>query len=157
MTPIVTMLPDELTVADAIRRIERIRHTISCEIFIIDRAHHLLGVVELGRLFTTSHHIRLGDMIIKKPQSVSVHTNLEKLLSHPGWATQHGLPVVERDKTLVGVLDYTRLQEATGDRTIGHHDPMENLLSLAGLYWVSLIQLLDSVLSIARMGKGGRQ
>jgi magnesium transporter len=157
MSHTVTMLFDELTVADAIRRIERIRHTVSCEIFVIDSKHSLLGVIELGRLVTSDHHKKLRDMITKKPNSVSVNANLEKLLTHSGWATQHRLPVVERDNTLVGVLDYTRLQEATGDRTISHHDPMENLLSLAGLYWVSLIQLLDSVLSIARTGKGERR
>jgi magnesium transporter len=157
MSQTVTMLPDELTVADAIRRIEHIRHAISCDIYIVDNTHRLLGVIELGRLFTSDHHKKLRDMITKKPNSVSVHANLEKLLSHPGWATQHRLPVVERDNILVGVLDYTRLKEATGERVIRAHDPLDNLLSLAGLYWLSLMQLLDSMLSISRTNKGKRK
>jgi hypothetical protein len=92
-------------------------------------------------------------MVSKKTYSVSVHTKFDKLLSHPGWATRHRLPVVERNNTLVGVLDYARLKEATGERDVSAHDPLDNLLSLASLYWLSLLQLLDSMLSTAKETK----
>lgn len=158
MDPAISMLPDNVTVAEAIRRIERFGHPVSCEIYIIDDAHHLVGMIELGRLMTSSHHARLRDIMSRKTQPVSMHATAETLLSHPGWATRRRLPVVERDNTLAGVLDYTFLQEAIGNTGIVRpRDPLENLLSLAGLYWLSVAQLLDSMLSIARPGGGERQ
>lgn len=150
----VTMLPGELTVADAIRRIGHIRHAIGCDIYVVDNGRRLMGVIDVGRLLTSKHQTRLRDMIARKAQSVSVHTNLEKLLSHPGWTKQYKLPVVERDNILLGVLDYTRLKEAAGERAINAYDPLDNLLSLAGLYWLSLMQLLDGMLGIAHTKRG---
>ena len=156
MNQAVTMLPEGLTVADAMRRVERIQPSVSSEIYITDNAHHLMGVIDLGSLLTASKHASLRDIMIKKTQSVSVHASLEKLLLHPGWATYYRLPVVERDNTLVGVLDYMRLQEATGERSLSSHDHLNNMLSLAGLYWLSLSELLESFLNISRDSKGER-
>ena len=149
-----TMLPEELTVADAIRRIGHFRHAISCDIYVVDNKHRLTGVIEVGRLFTTRHQTRLRDMVAGKTQSISVHAKLEKLLSHPAWTKLYKLPVVDRDNILVGVLDYTRLKEAAGERAITTHDPLDNLLTLAGLYWLSLMQLLDGMLGMARTKRG---
>ena len=151
-------LPDNITVAEAIRRIERLGHPVNCEIYIIDDAHHLVGIVELGRLLASNHDVRIRDIMNRKLQTVSVHATAESLLLHPAWATRHRLPAVERDNSLVGVLDYNCLREALGDGgATAARDPMENLISLAGLYWLSMAQLLDSLLSIAGPRKGERQ
>ena len=154
MDPNVIMLPDDLTVADAIRRIERHSHAVSCEIYVVDSSHHLLGVIDLGKLLTSSHPVRLRDIMTRTVRLVPAHASAENLLSHPGWATRRKLPVVERDNTLVGVLDYMRMQEATGESAVGNHDPSQNLLSLVSLYWLSMIKLLDSLLSTAGTNKG---
>ena len=152
-----TMLPEDLTVADAIHRIERMRHSVACEIYITDNRHHFTGVLELGKLMVSNHHARLRDMITKKTPSISAHATVDNLLSHPGWEAHKSLPVVERDNTLVGILDYTQIQEITAEKTSGANDSLQNLLSLAGLYWLSLSQLLDSILSITHADKGQRQ
>lgn len=152
-----TMLPEDLTVADAIHRIERMRYSVGCEIYITDNMHHFTGVLELGKLMVSNHHARLRDMRIKKTPSISAHATVDNLLSHPGWETHRSLPVVERDNTLVGVLDYTQIREVTAEKASGANDPLQNLLSLAGLYWLSLSQLLDSILSITHADKGQRQ
>ncbi|MEJ2179585.1 MAG: CBS domain-containing protein [Gammaproteobacteria bacterium] len=147
MDPKVNMLPDDLTVADAIRRIERYRHSVTCEIYIVDSAHHLLGAIELGKLLTSKHHVRLRDIMKRTSRPVSVHASSEKLLAHPGWAEGQRLPVIERDNTLVGVLDYKRVRETVAPESSRSDDPLENLMSLTGLYWLSMTQLLDSLFS----------
>lgn len=157
MEPVVNMLTEDLTVSEALRRMKRLRHAAGSEVYVIDSAHRLLGVIELGRLLTSSYQARLGEIMNHKTQSVSAHANTEQLLAHPGWATLYRLPVVERDNTLVGVLDYRRLQDATSEREVTSYVPMQNLLSLAGLYWLTLAQLLDSLLGKAGPGKGGKQ
>lgn len=155
LDPQIDMLSDSLTVAEAVHRIENADRSVSCEIYIINDAHHLVGTINLGSLMTSSRHARLRDIMDRKTQPVSVHAPLETLLSHPGWTARRRLPMVERDNTLAGALDYGRLQEAIGDtKVVGRRDPLENFLSLASLYWLSVAQLMDSVLGATRLDKG---
>jgi len=157
LDPGVDMLPDAATVGEAIRRIERSERPVNCEIYVVNDTHQLVGVIELGRLLISSHHARLRDVMSRKTRPVSVHASAETLLSHPGWATRRRLPVVERDNTLAGALDYARLQEAVGEAAgAAQRDPMGDLLSLADLYWVSLVQLLDSLFGAAAPNSGER-
>ncbi|MFW2372728.1 MAG: hypothetical protein ACN4GM_06360, partial [Gammaproteobacteria bacterium] len=144
-------------VADAIRHIERIGHTISNEIYIIDDGHELVGMVDLGKLLTSNRHARLGDIMSRKTQPIYAHATALSLLSHPAWATRRRLPVIDRNNILLGVLHYSQLHELLGDMDSRHsRDPLENLLSLASLYWLSVAQLMDSVLSITRTDRGDR-
>jgi len=155
LNPVVDLLPDNITVADAIRRIEQTEHTFACEVYIVNDAHRLLGVIELGKFFTADHHLMLRDIMKRKTQSIPAHTMSSTLLSHPGWKTHRRLPMVERDGVLIGALDYGYLQETLGEASgMVVTDPLENLLSLGGLYWLSLAQLLDSILGIARADRG---
>lgn len=158
LDPGIDMLPENLTAAEAIRLIERRDHPVSCEIYIVDNAHHLVGMINLGKLMTSSHQARLRDIMSRKTHPISVHATASTLLTHPGWDTRRRLPVVERDDTLLGVLDYQHLRDSVGQtETINSRDPLENFLSLASLYWLSVAQLLDSVLSMTRPGEGDRK
>lgn len=153
----IEMLPQKATVADAIRHIERLEHSISNEIYIIDDSHELVGMVELGKLLTANHNARLGDIMSRKTQPVYAHVTALSLLSHPGWATRRRLPVIDRDNTLLGVLHYTSLQDSAGGMDFRQsRDPLENLLSLASLYWLSMAQLLASVLNIGSTDTGDK-
>ena len=157
LDPWIDVLPDMISVAEAIRRIERLEHPVKCELYIIDSAHKLVGMLELGRLLTSSHHEKLHDVMNKKSQAVSVHALSESLLTHPGWKTRGRLPVIDRDKTLLGALEYRSIQETIGIRGMNNSpDAMENLLSLASLYWISMAELLSSLFSMNKSGKGGR-
>ena len=154
MNPNVDMLPDSLTVADAIRRIERYRESVKCEIVVVDSSHRFVGVVDLSKLLTSKQQTKLADIMSRSVRSVSVHATADKLATHPGWKGRQRLPVVESDNTLVGILDYARVKEIVEREQGLTNEPAENILSLAGLYWLSMVQLLDSLLNIAAINKG---
>lgn len=157
LDPQLDILPDTITVAEARRRLDHLEHSISCEIYIIDDTHHLVGVLDLGSLLTFKPHSRLRDVMTRKTQPLSVYANATSLLTHPGWMKRRRLPVVERDNTLVGVLHYSKLQDLMNETLpSSSRDPLDNFLALASLYWISVAQLLDSVLSIAKSDKGDR-
>lgn len=150
----VDILPDTVTVADAIRRIEHLEHSVNCEIYIVNETHQLVGMIELGRLLTAGHHLRLRQVMTSKTQPVSVHASADSLPSHPGWSSRRRLPVVERNNTLVGVLEYRQLQDVMDKAgSFSRPDPVENLLSLTHLYWISLAQLLNSIFTETRADK----
>ena len=158
LDPNVDTLPDTVTVSEAIRRIGRLNHSVNCDIYIVDETHHLVGMIEIGRLFTSSGQAKLRDIMIRKTRSISVHATAETLLTHPGWKLRRSLPVVERDNTLIGVLNYKILRDSIGETDSGSsNDPLENLLSLAALYWISVAQLLASIFSVSEPNKGDRK
>jgi magnesium transporter len=157
LNPNVDMLPENVTVGEAMRRIERLGHAVGSELYIIDDAHRLVGMLETGRLLASNHHARLRDIMNRKLQPLSVHVSATSAMLHPAWKTRRQLPVVERDNTLLGMLEYSSLQEMLSTKEdIVAHDPLANLISLAGLYWLSLAQLLDSLMSTSRYGRGRR-
>lgn len=145
------MLPENITVADAIRRIEHLGHSVNCELYIVNDLHQLVGMIELGRLLTSNHHSQLRDIMTRKSQPISVHAMADSLPAHPGWVSRRRLPVVERDNTLIGVLEYRHLQKVLGDMdSTSTRDPVEGFLSLTRLYWISLAQLMNSFFSVSR-------
>ena len=156
MNPNVDMLPESLTVADAIRRMERYRQSVKCEIVVVDNNHRFVGVVDLSKLLTSKQNTKLSDIMSRSVRSVSVHATAEKLSAHPGWKGRQRLPVVESDNTLVGILDYARVKEIVDKEQGVVLEPTGNIMSLAGLYWLSMVQLLDSLLNIAAIKKGDK-
>lgn len=157
LDPVVNMLPAEVTVTGAIRAIERFKRSVSCDIYIIDEAQHLIGVIDIGKLFNSNHRLRLSDIMNRKTHRVSAFAKAETLLDHPGWVSRRSLPVVDRDNTLVGALEYSYLRESVGvTEDSASDDAMDSLLSFAGLYWLTVAQLIDSVFSIAGVKKGER-
>jgi len=153
----VSVLPVTVSVGEAIRRIERFERPAACEIYLVDEAHRLLGQVELGRLLTLNHNAKLSDVMNRKVQPLATHAMAEALLSHPAWQQRRRLPVVERDNTLAGVLDHSRVQELNMRNQRSYHDTTGGLVSLVGLYWISVIQLLDSLFGMAGVGRGERK
>jgi magnesium transporter len=157
LDPVVDMLPAEVTVAGAIRAVERFRSAASCDIYIVDQSQHLVGMIEIGKLLKSSRHLMLKDIMFRKTRSISAYAKVDKLLKHPGWTIRRRLPVVDRDNTLVGALDYRHLKDALGvSEETAPQDAVSSLLSFAGLYWLTVAQLIDSVFAIAGTGRGER-
>jgi magnesium transporter len=157
LDPVVDMLPAEVTVAGAIRAVERFSSAASCDIYIVDQSQRLVGMIEIGKLLKSNRHLMLKDIMFRKTRSISAYARADKLLKHPGWTIRRRLPVVDRDNTLVGALDYRHLKDALGIiEESAPEDAVSSLLSFAGLYWLTVAQLIDSVFVIAGSGRGER-
>lgn len=154
LNSVVNMLPQSLTVAEAIRRMEASHSLVDGDLYIVDESHKLVGVLNPAVLLVTNHHLRLKEIMKRKTYSVSVHAMKEALLEHPGWKNRLSLPVVDRDNTLLGVLDYSDLKESLGDaRSVTPFDPLDGLLSMMSVFWKAIGQLLDSLFSISEIKK----
>jgi len=153
----IDMLSENMRVSEAIRQLKHFDHPVQFGIYIINDKHQLVGIVDPGKLLISDLHARLRDIMLHKVLSISAHVSYATLLQHPGWRSHRRLPMVERDNTLVGVLDYARLQEAVGNLSATSDiNPVGGFLSLAGLYWLSLAQFLDGILSV-NSNKGDRR
>jgi len=145
----IDILPDTMSVTEAIRYLKQFDHPARDGVYIINDKHQLVGIVDPGKLLISDLHARLRDIMTHKVLSISAHVNYETLLQHPGWRNHRRLPVVERDNTLVGTLHFSQLQEVMDTANARTEiNPVDDFLSLAGLYWLSLAQFLDGVLSV---------
>ena len=138
-------LPDGLTVAEAVKRVRRHRRAVGCEIFVVDRARRLAGVVQTDALLKAAHHGPLGPLVRTRTPFLRTRVRIAVARSHVGWRNQRRLPVVESDGTLVGTIEYrTVLEEfASTEATPAPVDALGGMLDFVQLYWIAMANLLS--------------
>ncbi len=155
LNPVVTMLEENLSVGGVLRNVERFNHSLDCEVYVVDSKHCLQGAIRLGDLLKANRDCKLKDIMDRKIQPVLVHTKAKALLQHLGWLKCHSLPVIDREGTLVGVLEYARLRDEYGEGNVEPVDPLAAILSLANMYWLVMVQLISSLLRQDKINKTG--
>ena len=143
------VLPKDITVAEAIKRLERSDKPINDDIYVIGPAFRLAGMIALDTLFKSSRQSLLRAIMSRHAPSVSVHARISRTISRREWQRLHRLAVVDTDGDLVGILHYQALLQAAGETTLEQttSDAFGSMLSIAGLYWIAIAELVDAVLS----------
>ena len=139
------ILPDGLTVAEAVKRVRRHRRAVGCEIFVIDRAGRLAGLVQTDALLKAAHHGPLAPLLRTHTPFLRARARIAAARSHVGWQNQRRLPVVENDGTLVGTIDYRTVNEefASAEAPPEPADTFGGVLDLVQLYWVAMANLIS--------------
>ena len=143
------VLPDNIAVSEALKRLKRSDRPISNEIYIIDADYRLVGMVELDSLFKAARHLLLRVIMGRHAPSVSVHARINRLLSRRDWQQVHSLAVVDTDGVVIGLLHHQTLLQNAAQLTQDNPstDAFNSLLSIAGLYWVAVAELVDVIFS----------
>ncbi|MDH5444727.1 MAG: CBS domain-containing protein [Gammaproteobacteria bacterium] len=150
-------LPNDISVAEAIKRLQRSDKPISGEIYIISPNFKLSGMIDLDSLFKAGRQLPLRSVMSRHSPSVSVHARIKQLSSRQEWQHLHYLAVVDTEGELVGMLHYPKLLQAAGETTGDKPttDAFGSMLSIAGLYWIAIAELVDAIMS-GRFGKSVR-
>ena len=96
-------------------------------IYVVNKNNHLRGVLSIKDLFRLPKGSSVEEVMMKKPVFVHPHTHQEKIIM---LALQHnlkGLPVVDKDKTFLGVVSSDVILSAT------HKELTEDLYKLEGI------------------------
>lgn len=143
------LLPHTITVGDAIRRIRRIDIPHVWEIFVIDESYKLQGSVRVGELIAAKSMMLLDAVMTRNVPSFLVRETLARVAAHPEWKSYRSLPVVERDGTMVGTIEYETMIEALAhsDREREESDSLGSILNLFRLYWIIIADLIEALLS----------
>jgi magnesium transporter len=154
----IDVLPESITVAEAARRVARFTTEDAGVVFVIDDSHRLVGSLDVGKLLKSNQRDRLSSVMNARMQSLSARANIAALHEHPAWSKHRRLPVVDRDRTLLGVLEYSALQN-TADlaKTAASPGALENLMALGVFYWIHAAQLLVGMFSVVTRGQGDRR
>jgi Mg/Co/Ni transporter MgtE len=119
---------------DAVRAFpERVLH----EIFVIDRAHTLIGSIPLRVLIAAPAAERLGALAVPVAASFVALSNASTVLASPAWTDTHTVPVVDGSGLFLGALRYDAvLRLAAGDAPARMSTAsVSTLLGLSELCW----------------------
>ena len=157
-------LPEDMTTRDVLRKIRRIKPRFSRQLYTVDHAGVLQGMIELHKLAFTEPTVTLQAVQQKPaPAQVQPTATREEVVEQLEQHRVTDLPVVDLGGRLIGVIHYDALMEALREDssadmlTMVGASPQERALSNIGfvvqkrLPWLS-INLITAFLAAAVVG-----
>lgn len=154
MDPSIFQLAEDVLVADARERLRRAARDLLYYLYVVDREHRLVGVLDIPELMLARP---------RDPVSVSMHRNVNRLSAwmpvslvreHRGWHSYHAMPVVDEEDRLLGAIRYQtlrRLEREAADR--GPNPVMLTARALGELFQLGTTGLVACVAATASAGR----
>lgn len=118
MDPSIFQLRDDVLVADARMRLGRAARELLYYIYIVDREHRLVGVLDIPDLMLARARHPIGASMHRDVVHLSVWMPVALVREHAGWQHYHAMPVVDEEGRLLGAIRYQtlrRLQREASD------------------------------------------
>jgi Mg/Co/Ni transporter MgtE len=125
LDPRAPALPETLSVSEVFERLRAYPAGVMHYVYAIDAERRLTGVVNMRELMLAPPDAPLGTIVTRDPEALFAHDPLEVIARHAGWKRNHALPVIDRERRLLGALRYSTFraietelgQAATGPDT----------------------------------------
>lgn len=115
MDPSVFRLPDDVLVADARGRLTRAARELLYYVYIVDREHRLVGVLDIPELMLARPRDSVSAAMHRDVERVNVLAPVALVREHAGWQSYHALPVVDDENRLLGAVRYQTLRRLERD------------------------------------------
>lgn len=147
MDPYVLTLPEDISVAESLRRTKASRQGLLYYLYVIDRQQRLVGVTTLRELMRARVSEPLATVIGRDVAKINAHARSEEVVRSPYWRAFHALPVVDDKGFFLGVIRYETLQRLQDEAQQLDHEgsAMDTILALGELYWIGLTGMLRGV------------
>ena len=147
MDPLAFALPADITVQDARRRVEEAGDKVLYYLYIVDREHKLVGVLNLRDFILASSSALLSSVMSKKVVKLKANTYLEHIIDAADRQKYLSLPVVDDKGMFVGVLSNKSLAdfESQADRVQPRKSPVDTAVAFGELYLVALSGLISGI------------
>lgn len=120
MDPSIFQLPDDAVVADARARLRRAARELLYYLYVVDRAHRLVGVLDIPELMLARPRDPVSAAMHRDVEHISAWMPVALVREHAGWHRYHALPVIDDERRLLGAIRYQtlrRLEREAADRT----------------------------------------
>lgn len=145
--PLVLALPEEMLVAEAEKHLHRSAERAYYYVFVVDRDNRLVGAMDIRELMQAQGKLTLGDVMHRDLVRLPALTDLNTLMSHPGWRDLDALPVVDTDGVFFGIVRHRTVRQLFG--AVGAQPEVEPVVSalvnLGELYWTGMAAFLAGV------------
>ena len=150
-----TTLPDSCSVEEALARLVVDKETTALDtIYIIDRARLIKGSVTSINLLRATANSPITMVMHKNPGAISARTSLISAVNHPVWNHLDTIPLVNRNRQLVGVLHHADMRQGLNHiaTTITPSEGANPVSGIFEVYGHSLVALLNTVTEVAHPG-----
>lgn len=140
--PLVLALVEDITVAEAQRRLRSSRLHLYYYLYILSRHGRLVGALSVAELMAARPQAPLASVMRRDVVRLDAHTTLATIGALPAWRDFDALPVVDAQGYFVGAIRHktVRRMARTGSRPM-----MDTIVELSELYWVGLAGMLRSL------------
>lgn len=107
LDPRAPAVPETLSVAEVLERLRKAPAGVMHYVYAIDDERRLTGVVNMRELMLASPDAPLGTIVTRDPEALFAHDPLEVVARHAAWKRSHALPVIDRERRLLGALRYS--------------------------------------------------
>jgi len=155
MNPRVFTLPNDITVAYALKRVERDNDMFACDLYLVDVNFKPVGVMLASALLRAGKKQRIASLANSVPPMLPASASLGAVREMAAWQDFQSLPVVEKDGTLIGTLHLTDIQQEETSQTVEADTYLKHTTnSLLELCWIGMAELMDMVLVRNHSGSG---
>lgn len=145
--PLVLALPEEMAVSEAEKHLHRSAERAYYYVYVVDRDHKLVGALDIRELMQAQSKATLADVMHRELVRLPALTDLNTLVSHPGWRDLDALPVVDAEGVFFGIVRHRTVRQLygqTGQQT--EVEPVVSaLVNLGELYWTGMAAFLAGV------------
>jgi magnesium transporter len=107
LDPRAPAVPETLSVKEVLERLRAAPAGVMHYVYSIDSERRLTGVVNMRELMLAPPDAPLGTIVTREPEALLAHDPLEVIARHAAWKRSHALPVVDRERRLLGALRYS--------------------------------------------------
>lgn len=144
MDPHALSLPDDMSVEHAIAEVRKGTAHVLFNLYVVDRNHRLVGVLNLRELLEAPRKSTLREVMHEPTFRIAADADRRTIFEHPGWRAVHSLPVVDAKGRFLGALRYRTLQRIQAERNRSNSD-RETVRSLGNLFWTGAAGVIDAL------------
>lgn len=152
MDPDVLALPADLTAGDAVERVREAASNARYNLYVVDRDHRLVGVVNLRELLLADSSDLLGGIMRTHVHRLAALSDRRAILAHPGWREVHALPVVDEGGVYLGALRYRTLRRLEEELRGPAPDTGATARALGDLFRTGASAMVEAVASTPSRG-----
>jgi len=145
--PDAVTLQDDLTVRQALRRVQGPGGGVRFHVYVADRGQRLVGMVTLSELIRARNAELLREVMHRAPPCFTLDTPRYDVVESPLWEEYTSVAVVDAGHLLLGVVGadaVARLwRESAG--SAASQPALDAVLALGELYWTGLVDVLQGV------------
>lgn len=146
MDPAIFQLPDDGLVADARERLRHAAHDLLYYLYVVDRGHRLVGVLDIPELMLARPRDPVNTAMNRDVERLSAWMPVALVRTHAGWHRYHALPVVDEQGRLLGAVRYQTLRRLEREATDRGPDPAQlTARALGELFQLGTSGLLTGV------------
>ncbi|MGE0679502.1 MAG: CBS domain-containing protein [Candidatus Binatia bacterium] len=149
MDPRALALPEDITVSEASERIRQTPQHVLYYLYVVNREHGLVGVLNLRELMLASPTARLTEVMRGYVARISARADRTTIVAHSAWRDVHALPVVDDVGVFLGTLRYETLRHLENESTTNRQtqNAVATFLTVGELYLTGLSRMLAGLVS----------